>query len=298
MSAAKESGINPFADLSAQRLSLPVVLSLICAGLALLLAAMSAPALLIKLVGVVSVGFGVNAVVHALRSSRPLEKPAATIALGLLVFLFAGSWQDMVSADAPAPPPPPDPTKQTVVPLTAAGPGTPPAAWKTVEATEFVDASQGAVKVNDVRVRVASAVLGRVKIKNRAANDPLTKPLRLQIFLRVTSANATSAMRYEGWSDAMPGSGKPEPKLTDNLGRTYRRTAFGAGLELTDAARPTTLTPGKLVKDMLVFDAQPLDGVQYLRLELPADALGGTGTLKLQIPRSMIQTSANKGKTP
>jgi hypothetical protein len=37
-----------------------------------------------------------------------------------------------------------------------------------------------------------------------------------------------------------------------------------------------------------VFEA-PVDGISYLRLEVPAWAIDGTGTLRFQIPASMIQ---------
>ncbi len=39
---------------------------------------------------------------------------------------------------------------------------------------------------------------------------------------------------------------------------------------------------------MLVFEV-PVDTVSYLRLELPANNFGGTGMLRFQIPKSMIQ---------
>ena len=62
-----------------------------------------------------------------------------------------------------------------------------PAAWKEVkdlDADGWVDASQGAVRQNDVNVRVTSVRLGRVRFKNRAVNDPLARPNRLLIELR------------------------------------------------------------------------------------------------------------------
>src|SRR5207249_2399630 len=88
-----------------------------------------------------------------------------------------------------------------------------------------------------------------------------------------------------------------EPKLTDNLGRVYRRAAYGAGVEVSGVAGSRELTPNKLVKDLLIFEPLPLDGVEFLHLELPASALGGAGTLRLQIPRAMIQTSTGKSKS-
>jgi hypothetical protein len=45
--------------------------------------------------------------------------------------------------------------------------------------------------------------------------------------------------------------------------------------------------PGKFTEDTLFYET-PLDNISYLHLELPASAFGGTGMLRLQIPKSMI----------
>jgi hypothetical protein len=49
----------------------------------------------------------------------------------------------------------------------------------------------------------------------------------------------------------------------------------------------TSVYPGKQIEDLLVFEP-PIDNVKFLRLELPAGAFDGTGSLYLQIPKSMI----------
>ena len=54
------------------------------------------------------------------------------------------------------------------------------------------------------------------------------------------------------------------------------RHVDGAGIELR---RPVT--------DVLVFET-PAARIKYLRLELPAAAVGGSETLRLQIPAAMI----------
>jgi hypothetical protein len=46
--------------------------------------------------------------------------------------------------------------------------------------------------------------------------------------------------------------------------------------------------PGKSVEDVVVFE-EPVARAEYLRLELPASAFGGTGKLRFQIPKSMIE---------
>jgi hypothetical protein len=49
-----------------------------------------------------------------------------------------------------------------------------------------------------------------------------------------------------------------------------------------------SIMPVQTVADILTFQV-PVTRAQYLRLELPAENFGGTGTVYFQIPRSMIQ---------
>jgi hypothetical protein len=50
----------------------------------------------------------------------------------------------------------------------------------------------------------------------------------------------------------------------------------------------TSIRPGKSVEDVIVFE-ESVARAEYLRLELPASAFGGTGKLRFQIPKSMIE---------
>jgi len=49
-----------------------------------------------------------------------------------------------------------------------------------------------------------------------------------------------------------------------------------------------SLYPGKAQTDVLVFE-EPVTGVEYLNLELPAANFGGTGMIRLRVPASMVQ---------
>src|SRR5581483_10193846 len=112
-----------------------------------------------------------------------LAKPIGVTALGLGVLLFMGSWRALTGTRPPAP----DPTRQTVVPLASASAAA-PEDWRDgqeLDTDGWVDASKGAVGQNEIRVRVAAARWGRVRLKNRAAKDPLTRPTRIVIELSV-----------------------------------------------------------------------------------------------------------------
>jgi len=63
--------------------------------------------------------------------------------------------------------------------------------------------------------------------------------------------------------------------------------SFGAGSVVAGRTRAATVVPGSNVTDVLVFEP-PAGPVEYLRLELPAEPAGGSGTLRFHIPRSLI----------
>src|SRR5207248_2470 len=100
-----------------------------------------------------------------------------------------------------------------------------------------------------------------------------------------------SLVNYESWADPTREAGRHEPRLTDDRGQTYRRVSFAPGTDLAGSSGDTFLTPGKPIVDLLVFEAPPLEGIQFLRLELPASAFGGAGTLRFQIPKASIKTN-------
>jgi len=73
--------------------------------------------------------------------------------------------------------------------------------------------------------------------------------------------------------------------LSDDRGKTLRQT-----LLVREPRPPVPIEPGKDFEDLLLFEP-PADGFQALRLELPALAFGGVGTIYFQIPPSMLKTS-------
>ncbi len=70
----------------------------------------------------------------------------------------------------------------------------------------------------------------------------------------------------------------------DGLMAAIRRVLPGGAEE---APLGETLEPGQSVQQLLAFE-QTQPGIEFLRLELPADAVGGDGVLILEIPRDMV----------
>jgi hypothetical protein len=175
----------------------------------------------------------------------------------------------------------------------------------------WADASKDAVQQKDVKVHLGAVVVRNVKIKDVLGEETVspTKQLTIQVF--VDNTNSTRKIDFLGWSGAATsavgladllgtgrtkGNGTESPlapernaaTLTDNFKNPYKRLTLELGAQVPgQITTPTSVYPGKRVEDLLVFEP-PVDKVQFLRLELPATAFGGTGSLRLQIPKEMI----------
>lgn len=263
-----------------------VGLALLCGSMSVPLAAIALASPLAKPASGLGFVFAVAAWWRARQQEPPLGqgRPAAVAVLCFGLLMFVGSW-NAYREWIPQPTPTTNPALRTVVAAGATG----MAPARQVDADAWVDASAGMVQQNAVRVRLASAVVDLVKFKNPPA-DSVPRAKRLLLGLRLTSMNYTQPIAYETWADPVRAAGKHEPRLTDNLNRRYRRVMFAPGLELEGVSPSKVLTGGRPIDELLVFELPPLDQVLYLRLELPAAAIGATGSLRLQIPRYMIAT--------
>ena len=136
---------------------------------------------------------------------------------------------------------------------------------------EWVDAGTAVWQQGDVRVAVSSVNLGPVDPK---AKDPARrKELCLRVGLTVSNVGVARAIDFAGW-DAPPKA----PTLT----------ADGAPLALrADTEAAGKVFPGKSADGTLTF-APPPGMAHELRLEIPAEAVGGTDPVRFRIPRSMI----------
>jgi hypothetical protein len=153
------------------------------------------------------------------------------------------------------------------------------------ETPEWIDASTEAVEQGDLRVRVLSATVRPPDFKD-ATRKRGTRERCLLVAVRVYNVGAERRFEYVSWGNDEPGS-REQSLLSDSLGNEYRLRTFADGAEVTGHLHRATLSPGGHVDDVLVFEPVPTS-VEYLRLGLPAGTCGGTGTLKVQIPRSMI----------
>jgi hypothetical protein len=108
----------------------------------------------------------------------------------------------------------------------------------------------------------------------------------LMLYVRVSNMASDRLVRFAGWG--LNGTESETVAVVDDRGRPCSALAFEPGWAVLGRARPTVLAGGKWVDDVLVF-ASPSPDLTFLRLSLPASAFGGTGQLRLAIPREMIE---------
>lgn len=152
---------------------------------------------------------------------------------------------------------------------------------------DWADASQG-VRQGDVEVRVTSVKIGPVDFKD--FNNPDTEHKMATIQLSIANLGQTKKLQYESWGSSGSFLSTDYATLSDNFDNKYILMRFGALTPVKGQRTLESLYPGKSVTDVLVFEP-PIATADYLKLELSAEAFGGTGKLRLKIPRNMISGS-------
>jgi hypothetical protein len=163
-----------------------------------------------------------------------------------------------------------------------------PAAPPTKTEPEWADASKGAVRQGDLQLQVTQVTIGQVPLETITGNSR-SKDNLLMVKLELLNTNPNKKVEYHSWSGKDISFDRDFATLRDNFDNSYKRISFGLGSHPVGAVeRSESIYPNKSVTDVLVFEL-PLETIEYLRLELPAKNFGGTGMLRLQIPRSMIK---------
>jgi hypothetical protein len=140
--------------------------------------------------------------------------------------------------------------------------------------------------LGDVIVTVTGTAIERVRVRSSDGESQSPEPLFL-IRLEVRNKNQTRQIRYDAWANQTLGFLKP--KLSDDAGNQYQERSFAparvvgqisgvAGtpiVESVSAEKPAT--------DILVFEP-PSNTARKLRLELPAQNVGGEGMVAFGIP--------------
>jgi hypothetical protein len=258
-----------------RHLNFGTLIAFLAGSVALCLASFPTLSHLTKPLSVLGLTLGVLAgLVPALWKRRNLGLPVTMSALCLGVLLFAGNWPRMSES---TPPP--------MVAMRFAERGM--VAHEPIKETDWVDASVSAVKLNDLRLQIVTARIGSVEMEDQG-KKALSQERCLVIRLRVGYAGIVfQALPYETWADSSESPSKHPPTLVDNQNQAYAQKTFPADRKIVGRGGRTTLTPGRMVEEVLVFEP-PSAKVEYLRLTLPASAFGASGEFKLQIPKKML----------
>jgi hypothetical protein len=152
-----------------------------------------------------------------------------------------------------------------------------------VDATDWVDASRFALQQGGRRVQVISVSLGPIPGK-AAAKKAAPEQFLL---VRVRAQQVLAVGPSMDWHDGAADFGKNHlPVLMDSAGRAYaiQETKL---FRPVDTSRKSSLFPVAAQDEVIAFEPPPT-GVEWLRLEIPAAAWGGTGTFRFMIPATMI----------
>jgi hypothetical protein len=165
------------------------------------------------------------------------------------------------------------------------------------------------VRCGDLRIRLLSAIVTQPGGAAPAASGPITAPApaaaatlkpALHLTFAVDNASTTRKLTFRRWrGDDFPAGGD---HIRDNFGNTYRLIptdplasasagAGGAAVASTAALDPSvSLYPGKSATVDLAFEP-PVEGVQFLEVELPAGNVGGFNCvpLRFRVPASAIR---------
>jgi hypothetical protein len=164
-----------------------------------------------------------------------------------------------------------------------------PTPTSTKSESEWADATKGAVQQDNFQVKIAQVSVGKVPIRDFNSNT-ISKNDLLMVKMELLNKNPTKKVEYHSWMNERDFTvSRNYAALKDNFANNYDMVSFGLGTYPDGAVRGSaSIYPDKPVTDILVFEI-PLESIEYLRLELPAKNFGGTGMLRFQIPKSMIQ---------
>lgn len=163
------------------------------------------------------------------------------------------------------------------------------------ETAEWPDASRFAVQVKKVRIQVVDATVRQLEIA-QTPKKKFTKERYLVLRLRVHQPAGGAEFASDAWGQEGTAQERRQPVVSDDRGNVLKAPATNIGGEAGELTQRSEAFPLGITDEVFVFDA-PAPDVQWLHLEMPATAWGGTGTVRFTIPRSMLQFEPlKKGK--
>ncbi|MGH8246416.1 MAG: hypothetical protein ACREUU_08280 [Gammaproteobacteria bacterium] len=139
--------------------------------------------------------------------------------------------------------------------------------------------------VADVVVRIVEVNLNRVPLTNLGRESASEDPL-LWLRVRVENQSSTKKIEFARWNTVT--AFNEIATLEDDLGNHYKRVNFGFGSRVAGLEHRDSIYPGKSADAVLVFEV-PIDAAKTLRLKMPAEAVGGQGEFRFEIPVTAVR---------
>lgn len=159
----------------------------------------------------------------------------------------------------------------------------------------WLDATQKSAVAGGANITIASAQIGNVPLKKLSGDLTLSDDKYLMILLVVENKSDTKKINLNTFAGTFAAAlDHTGPTLTDNFGNTYKVIDF-PGKDVGMQADNTSIYPGKSATDLIVFEL-PVDKVESLKLEMAGKNVGANGTLRFEIPASMIQHKEREPK--
>jgi len=166
--------------------------------------------------------------------------------------------------------------------------GSAPAQPKFKRQLQWNDAARE-VRHGDLSLRVESVELGPAWTRS-SADDDFAPTAEKFLLVKVTLGNIgpERKLHYLGWGSFSASVNGTTGRLLDEDNHRYASRSFGNGVEVRGrVSRSEDIVQDKPVEDTLVFEPPPPDA-GTLRLELPAENVGGSGHIRLEIPATAI----------
>jgi hypothetical protein len=140
--------------------------------------------------------------------------------------------------------------------------------------------------VGHVRVSIKKVSVGKVPLKAADGSIDYSDEPRLMIALRVENVSDKQRSPYNTWVPDLDAA-KTVATLTNDIGNEHKRVTFGFGNNVVGRTVLDTLTPGKVIDDLLVFE-RPAANVKTLKLVLPGANVGVKGSFEFEIDAATI----------
>jgi hypothetical protein len=140
----------------------------------------------------------------------------------------------------------------------------------------------GTSDANDrVRVTLKSATVEPITVVEPESNRVHKTPKsHLKIVLEIQNLSPSEAVQYSRWSTHADTRAQ-SAKLSDDTGAVHQQVDWSE--RIVDQLNSMSIQPSGKVEELLVFP-YPGKYSRYLKLALPAQAIGGTHDLRIKIP--------------